>query len=107
MHCFNYVFVFSILLCLYLVNESSVHMEICNTFFGYRCMKLKHKPPYETESLGSGESTEYLGIISFQLHTLTCQAVFSFYTPVSRDEAQAGHMHLGSAVQMYPGHVET
>jgi len=41
------------------------------------------------QSLGSSKLTEYLGIISFQLHTLTCQAVVSFYTPVSRDEAHA------------------
>jgi len=43
----------------------------------------------------------YLGIISFQLHTLTCQGVFSCHTPVSRHEAQAGHVYLRSAVQTY------
>lgn len=62
-----------------------------------KCMNLTAR--LQKQSLGSGESTEDLGIISFQLHTLTCQAVVSFYTRVSRDEAQAGHMHLGSAVQ--------
>lgn len=35
-----------------------------------------------------GLSAEYLGIISFQLHTLTCQAVVSFYTRGSGDEVQ-------------------
>lgn len=53
-----------------------------------RCtMITKHL--HMKQSLESGTPSEYLGIISLQLHTLTRQAVVSLYTPGSRDEAQA------------------
>lgn len=109
LHCiltYTYLFHQSISPSSFLIHHNFASCVNDNWTEASRVFKVNSCPPYDSRSLGSGESTEYLGIISFQLHTLTCQAVVSFYALVPGEQAQAGHMHLGNAAQTYDCHVE-